>query len=264
MEKLINSGIFIAIISVFFGWGLSQVKLSDELAKIEYSAGGSDIINAKDKIASNLKIYAGDSLIDKLTIYNIKLSNTSKENLKDIKFEIKATNRENGKIIASTLKGPKGFSDKLFKKVSEDNDSVVYSIDYINVPKNESDDYFLVSILFSNEQPEKISLSPLSPGIQFVDKNESSKPIIYLIVFLAAYVGAIMGVIWLISKGSAKTAAKRNEQLTLELNKYLIKNFNIEENLAKTKTDEIINLRSSIFNPKNSFKKKLVKWLNSN
>lgn len=262
MNKLITY-IATAIVPVFLTWALGYVKAPDAVDLIDYSSGGTELIDSQEKLTSSLKIQANNKPVDKLSIYNVRFANNSSRNLQKVQIEFKIKVAPDGELVASAIKGPQNYSDSLIKKVGESKTSATYTIEFMNVATKNSSDYFTASFLFSGPPPESIIPVSLSPSVGFIDAKDNSKADIVVSTILASLVLAYIAFIWWAISSGRKEGKVRQEKFEKGVTSYLAANFSLTAEQAGKKTKELLVLKDSIFKPESRIKKWAKTWLST-
>ena len=252
-----------AIVPVFLTWALGYVKAPDSVDLLDYSAGGTELINSKDQLTSSLKMQVGNKPIEQLSIYNIRFANNSSKNLQRVQIEFKIKAPASSELVASAIKGPQDYSDALIKKVNETKISATYTIDFINVATKGSRDYFTASFLFSGQPPETITPVSLSPSIGFIDAKENSKADIIATLVISLFVLLYSAFIWWVIVSGKREGKVKREKFEQELISYLSAKFSLSPEQAAERTKELIVLNDSVFKPESRFKKWIRSWLSA-
>lgn len=258
--KRIISYIATAIVPVLLAWVLGYAKIPESVDLIDYSSSGAELINSTETITSTLKIEANGRNVQKLSIYNLRFANKSNKNLQKVQVEFRA-NGENSELIASTIKGPKNYSETLINKLSESKSGATYQLEFINVSDMNPGEYFTASFLFSGEPPISIDPVALSPGIGFANTKGNSKAeyVVASIFILALAIYAYF--LWMIDTYNSKRHAIKEEEYQNELSTFIHQRFSLSYDDSKECTKEITQLRVNIFKPDNRIKSFLKKLL---
>lgn len=262
MNKIITY-IATAIVPVFLTWALVDVKAPDSVDHIDYSSGGTELINSKEQLTSSLKIQAGDKPVEKLSIYNIRFANNSSKNLQKLQVEFKIKAPPGSELLASAIKGPQDYSDSLIRKVNESKSAATYSFEFINVAPNISRDYFTASFLFSGEPPESITPVSLSPSVGFIDSRENNKVDIIATAIIITFLFLYLAFIWWAIASGKKEGRARQEKFEQEVASHLNAKLSLPGDQATQITKELMVLKDSIFKPDSRLKKWLKTWLST-
>jgi len=259
MNKIVSLAIT-ALGPILLAWALGLIKLPDSVYYLDYSRGGSELLNMSAELKEKVKLFVGKDEKEGLSIYNVHFINESYRNVDDLTVEFIIEGEIGTELISVLIKGPENYSEDLITKVSESNKKVVYKLRYINRSGDYERNYFSVNFLFSGKPPKNITPISKKLGFEFRLSNSNYQQemvaIIFVVVLLFIYVWFFW---WLIKRGNRKFKEKEGKYIDF-LSLYLEDEYGVEKNKAIISAEEIRDLRGKAFS-RESVVKKLLKSL---
>lgn len=258
MNKIITLAIT-AVGPVLLVWVLGLIKLPDSVFYIDYSRGGSELLNVSDELKKEVRIFVGEDEKKDLSLYSVHFINESSKNFDEIEIEFKIEGFKDTELITTLMQGPENYSSSAMHKKSQSNESVFYSLDYMNRAGDYDRNYFLVNFLFAGKPPKKITPISNGVGVEFRPSSENNRGEVVVIIMFSV---GIVAYIWLLLWGIRRTNEKLKENESVffvALSEHIEDEFGLEKDLAKSQAENIQNIRDGVFKKEGIIKKYLRK-----
>jgi len=213
---------------VILAWLLGIIKLPESTSYLDYSRGGSELLNLSGELKKEVKVLVKSEEKEKLSLYSIHFINKSDKHYGQTKVSFRIEGVKPGsELIASSLQGPENFPQSEIVKKIENNGEVTFVMDHINRAGSQARNYFTASFLFSGAAPEKIDPISNEKGIEF--RPASDNPIDKWIAG-TIYIGAFLSYIWFlwwINRRSNLKLEEKRMRYREEISNYLEENLNL-------------------------------------
>lgn len=246
MARLFKYGIT-ALGPVFLAWILGIFTLPESTFFLDYSSGGSELMDLSDELKKKVRVFVGKEQKEKLSLYSVHFINRSAKHFEKMEVSFLIDSKNDTELIASTLHGPENYPDGLIHKESEGKNEIVFVLDHINRAGTQPRNYFTASFLFSGAPPDGITPISHAKGIEFRPANENTKDIWLMGLMGGTFLVLYIWFIWWITKRSNIKLAEKKELYAHELRIFLQKEFALTQERAASILQEIERVRDRVY-----------------
>ncbi|MEQ1635955.1 MAG: hypothetical protein ABL903_04635 [Methylococcales bacterium] len=247
------------ILPVLLAWLLGYVQFPESTYFLDYSRGGSDILNLDEELKKNIVVLVGGNKKEKLSLYSVHFINESLKHHDKIDISFVIDPKDGTELIASTLQAPENYPKDSIKKISATQNEVKFSLDHVNRAGNQARNYFTASFLFSGSAPVSITPESHEKGVEFRLASENTKNIAYISIFIF-YITFFCFLWWITKKMNLKLEEK-SIVYKQNLKKYLSENLLINIELLDSSVQEIERIHDQAYKPSGFIKKSIKSWL---
>ena len=238
-----------AIGPVLLAWLLGIVKLPESTSFLDYSRGGSELLNLSDELKKEVRVFVGKDEKEKLSLYNVQFINKSPKHYGKMKISFDIESKDGTELIASGLQGPENYPNNSISKKSETQQEVTFIVNHINRAGNQSRNYFTASFLFSGIAPEVIRPISHEKGVEFRPASENTRvKWIVRVIFIGVIIGYLWFLWWLIKKDNIKQDEK-NTKFKQKLKEYLLEKLSGDSGITDKLVQEIESMRNEVYKP---------------
>lgn len=255
--------IIAALGPVLLAWILGIVNLPESTYFLDYSRGGSELLDLSDELKKEVKVLVGKSndTKEKLSLYNVHFINKGTKHLGKIKVSFAIEDKDGTELIASTLQGPENYPKGSISRASSNKNEIAFVIDYINRSGSQARNYFTASFLFSGSAPEAITPISNEKGIEFRPASENTRD--EWIVGITFTVGLVLYIwfLWFINKKSNIKLEEKNNNYKAKLKDYFSEELGMASEDSIRYINEIEAIRDKVYKPPGVIKKFIRKMV---
>ncbi len=250
-----------AIGPVLLAWLLGVVKLPESTSFLDYSRGGSELLNLSEELKKEVKVFVGKDEKERLSLYNVQFINKSPKHYGKMKISFDIEPKDGTELIASGLQGPENYPSNSISKTSEMQNEVTFIVNHINRAGNQPRNYFTASFLFSGITPEVITPISHEKGVEFRPASENTRvKWIGRVIFIVVLIGYIWFLWWINKKTNIKQEEK-NAKYKQKLKEYLIVNLAVDSDKTNELVQEVENIRDEVYKPPGVIKRFIRKMV---
>lgn len=255
--------IIAAIGPVLLAWILGVVNLPESTYFLDYSRGGSDLLDLSDELKKEVKVLVGkdNNTKDKLSLYNIHFINNGTKHLGKIKVSFVIENKDGTELIASTLQGPDNYPKSSISRLPSNKNEIIFLIDYINRSGNQARNYFTASFLFSGSAPETITPISNEQGIEFRPASENTKNEWIVGTTFTVVLILYFWFLWFVNKKSNIRFEEKNNNYKAMLKDYFSEEMGISNEDTINYINDIEAIRKKVYKPQGVIKKFIRKMV---
>lgn len=255
--------IIAALGPVLLAWVLGIVNLPESTYFLDYSRGGSELLNLSDELKKEVKVLVGknNDKKEKLSLYNVHFINKGTKHLGKTKISFVIDDKDGTELIASTLQGPENYPKGSISRVPGNKSEISFVVDYINRSGNQARNYFTASFLFSGSAPETVTPISNEKGIEFRPASENTRD--EWIVGTIFTIGLVLYIwfLWFVNKKSNIKLEEKNNKYKAKLNDYFAEKLGVESKDSIKYINEIEAIRDSVYKPPGAIKKFIRKMV---